>query len=150
MLHKIDTKGWEEHTAWCVPTAISFLTGAPLIHTHSRAAMMQNISISKVKGMHIAEAILLLNEQGYHVKELDLRGEYENNPPTLQRFIRDRTGLEIVLPLMISIEDSKDFCHMITSHFAHIADNHTMKPVPVNEYVHRRKWVCSAHIVMKK
>lgn len=50
MLHTFDTKGWEANTAYCVPTAISFLTGVPLIHSHSRAAFMQNISLKDVEG----------------------------------------------------------------------------------------------------
>jgi len=148
MLHTFDTRGWEANTAWCVPTAISFLTGAPLIHTHSRAAFMQNISLKDVKGVYSTEAVLLLREQGYKVQQIKLKDRYDD-APTLRKFLKERTSYEKVMSLMISVEDKKDFSHMITAHFEYAADNWTMKPVPIAEFPHLTKYVTSAFIVMK-
>lgn len=148
MLHTFDTRGWEANTAWCVPTSVSFLTGAPLIHTHSRAVFMQNISIKDVKGVYTSEAILLLREQGYKVKQIDLLERYDD-APTLKRFLKERTPYETVMPLFIVIEDKKDFCHAITAHHNYAADNHTMKPVRIEDFPHLRKYVTNAFIVMK-
>lgn len=148
MLHTFDTRGWEANTAWCVPTSISLLTGAPLIHTHSRAAFMQNIAIKDVKGVYTSEAILLLREQGYKVSQIKLSERYDD-APTLKRFLKERTSYEKVMPLMIVIEDTKQFCHMVTAHFEYAADNHTMKPVKIEDFPHLRKYVTNAFIVMK-
>ena len=148
MLHTFDTRGWEANTAWCVPTAVSFLTGVPLIHTHSRAAFMQNIALKDVKGVYTSEAVLLLREQGYKVQQIKLKDRYDD-APTLRRFLKERTPYEKVMPLMISVEDKKDFSHMITAHFEYAADNWTMKPVPIAEFPHLTKYVTSTFIVMK-
>jgi hypothetical protein len=150
MLKTIDTRGWENNTAWCVPTTISFITGAPLIHTHSRAAFLQNISLKNVKGVYGSEACLLLHEQGYKSVPVDLNQKGYTSPPTLLRFLRDRTSYEQCMPLMIQIKDSKDFCHMIVSHYGYAADNHTMKPVEIEKFPHLRKYVIAAWIVSEK
>jgi hypothetical protein len=148
MLHTFDTKGWEANTAWCVPTAISFLTGVPLIHSHSRAAFMQDISLKEVKGVYSTEAVLLLREQGYKVQQIKLKDTYDD-APKLSVFLKNRTSYEKAMPLMITVEDNKDFSHMITAHFEYAADNWTMKPVPIRDFPHLNKYVTSAFIVMK-
>ncbi len=53
------------------------------------------------------------------------------------------------MPLMIAIEDSKEFSHMITAHYGYIADNHTMKPVPINTYMYLNKYVTEAWVITK-
>lgn len=148
MLHTFDTRGWEANTAWCVPTSISFLTGAPLIHTHSRAAFMQNIAIKDVRGVYTSEAILLLREQGYKVSKIKLSERYDD-APTLKRFLTERTSYEKVMPLFVVIEDNKDFCHAITAWQNFLADNWTMKPVILEKFPHLKKYVTDAYIVMK-
>lgn len=149
MLYKIETRGWEANTAWCVPSAISFLTGIPLIHSHSRAAFIQDKKLNDVQGVYAAEALLMLREQGYKGEQISLNTRYGNKPPTLLRFLNDRTSFEKCMPLMIQIEDSKDFCHMVTAHFDFAADNHTMKPVPIKKFPHLRKYVTGAWVVSK-
>lgn len=148
MLHKVDTKGWEKHTAWCVPTSISFLTGIPLIHSHSRAAFIQNKKLKEVKGIHTGDALLMLREQGYKGEQIYLSERY-NDPPTLQKFLQDRTSFEMCMPLMIAIEDKKGFSHMITAHFGYAADNHTMKPVELPVFPWLKKYVTEAWIISK-
>ncbi|MFA7408543.1 MAG: hypothetical protein WCY93_12075 [Anaerolineaceae bacterium] len=145
MLHAIDTRGWNLESAWCVPSAISFLTGAPLIHTHSRAAFLQNISLKDVEGIYMGDAILLLREQGYKVERIKLTDRY-SAPPTLAKFLEDRTPYEKMMPMMICVETTKD-AHMVTAHYGFAADNHTMKPVPIKNFPHLRKKVTDAVIV---
>ena len=138
MLHAVETRGWEANTAWCVPTSISFLTGVPLIHSHSRAAFIQDKKLKEVKGVYASEALLMLREQGYKGEQIDLASRY-SDAPLLKRFLDERTSYEKCMPLMIQIEDSKKFCHMIVSHFGFAADNHTMKPVPIAQFPHLNK-----------
>lgn len=148
MLHKVDVRGWEANTAWCVPTTISFLTGSPLIHTHSRAAFIQDKKLLDVKGVYTAEALLMLREQGYKGDQIILRDRY-SDAPKLSKFLKDRTSYEKCMPLMIAIEDTKDFSHMITAHFDFAADNHTMKPTPIQKFPHLDKFVTEAWIISK-
>lgn len=53
------------------------------------------------------------------------------------------------MPLMIVIEDAREFCHMVSAHYNYVADNHTMRPVDVNDYKFKRKKVTAAYIVQK-
>ncbi len=148
MLYLVDSRGWEANTAWCVPTSISFLTGAPLIHTHSRAAFIQDKKLKDVKGVYASEALLMLREQGMKGEQIRLTERY-NESPTLKRFFRERTAYEKCMPLMIQIENSSKFCHMIVAHFNYAADNHTMKPVLIEQFPHLRKYVTAAWVVSK-
>jgi len=148
MLHAIDSTGWDTFTSWCVPTVISFLSGIPLIHSHSRAAFIQDKTLKEVKGVYAAEALLMLREQGYKGERVDLSSRY-NDAPRLKKFLEGRTSWEKVMPLMIQVEDSKGFCHMIASHYGYAADNHTMKPVTIDKFPHLNKYVTSAWVVSK-
>ncbi len=148
MLYSIETRGWEANTAWCVPTAISFLSGIPLIHSHSRAAFIQNKGLTEVKGVYASEALLMLREQGYKGEQINLKDRYDD-APTLQKFMKDRSSYEKCMPMMVQIEDSKNFCHMIAVHFDFAADNHTMKPVPIEKFPHLWKKVTGAWTVSK-
>lgn len=87
-------------------------------------------------------------ESVYKAIRIPLEERYEN-APTLLKFLRGRTSYEICMPLMIQVEDKKDFCHMVTAHYSHAADNHTMKPVPIDKFPHLRKYVTNAFVVMK-
>lgn len=148
MLHAIDSRGWETSKAWCVPTAISFLTGVPLIHSHSRAAFLQGIAMKSVEGVYADEALLLLREQGYKGEQVKLSERYFD-APTLRRFLKERSPYEMCMPMMIQIEDSNKFCHMVSAHFNYAADNHTMKPVQIDRFPHLRKYVTGAWVVSK-
>lgn len=148
MLYTVDSRGWTANTAWCVPTAISYLTGAPLIHTHSRAAFMQNIPLTKVEGVYGSEAAILLREQSYTAKPIDLAARY-SDAPKLKQFMNDRTAYEKCMPLMIQVENKPDFCHMIVAHYGYAADNWTMKPVPIENFPHINRYVTKVWIVEK-
>ena len=147
MLHKVDFAKFSG-VPYCVPTTISFLTGIPLIHSHSRAAFIQDKSLKDVRGVYAEEALLMLREQGYKGEQIKLTERYDN-APLLKRFLDERTSYETCMPLMIQIEDSKKFCHMVVSHFFFAADNHTMKPVPIPEFPHLKKYVTGAWVVSK-
>ena len=148
MLHAIDTRGWETSTAWCVPTAISFLVGIPLIHSHSRAAFVQDKKLKDVEGVYASEALLLLREQGLKGEQIKLSERYPD-APTLRKFLKERTPYEMCMPLMIQIEDKKDFCHMISCWQNFCADNWTMKMVRDKDFPHLKKYVTSAWVVSK-
>jgi hypothetical protein len=148
MLHQIETRGWEANTAWCVPSAVSFLTGVPLIHSHSRAAFIQDKKLKEVQGVYASEALLMLREQGYKGKQINLSERYSSSP-RLKKFLAERTSYEKCMALMIQIEDSKKFCHMICAHFGFAADNHTMKVVPIPEFPHLKKYVTGAWVVSR-
>jgi hypothetical protein len=149
MLYAIDTRGWEANTAWCVPSAISFLTGTPLIHSHSRAAFIQDKKLKEVQGVYASEALLMLREQGLKGEQINLSSKYDD-APTLKKFLDGRTPYEKCMPLMIQIEDKKEFCHMCVAHYDFAADNHTMKPVRIEKFPHLRKYVTSAWVVSKR
>jgi len=148
MLHAIDSKGWTEKTAWCVPTAISFLTGIPLIHSHSRAAFVQETSLDEVNGVYASEAALLLREQGYRVRQISLMDRYDD-APKLKKFLDDLESYEKVMPLMIQVEAKPDFVHMVVAHYGFAADNWTLKPVTADKFPHKNKYVTAAWIVEK-
>lgn len=143
MLHTLNLDGWER-TAWCVPSAIAMLTGAPVGHMHVRAAFMQNKPLKDVQGMFHAEAVLLLREQGYKAVPIDLAARYEK-PPTIQRFFKERTPFEFCMPIMFSTGD-----HMMTCHMGFAGDNWTKRPVPVTEFPKLRRTVVAAWIVSEK
>lgn len=148
MLYNIDTKGWEGHTAWCVPTAISFLTGIPLIHSHSRAAFIQNKNLKDVASVYSDEACILIHEQGFIAHRINLEERYDK-PCTLIRFMKEREPYEKVMPLMIVIQ-ANNFSHMLACHYNYCADNWTMKPTPIDKFPNNRKFVTEAWVISKK
>jgi hypothetical protein len=148
MLHAIDSRGWTKNIAWCVPTVVSFISGVPLIHSHSRAAFIQNIPLKDVSGLYGAEATLLLREQGFVCKRVDLKSRY-SDAPKLKAFLNDRTAYEQCMPMMIQVEDVPNFCHMIAAHYGYAADNHTMRPVKIEDFPHINRYVTQAWVVEK-
>tara|TARA_Y100001973_G_C5022992_1_gene244121 strand:+ start:190 stop:633 length:444 start_codon:yes stop_codon:yes gene_type:complete len=143
MLHRIDAKGWNGK-AWCGPSAVSTLTGAPLIHTHSRAAFYQNQAMKKVKGMYNEEVILLLREQGYGVRQIDLTERFETQP-TINMFMKSRTPYEFAMPILLGITN-----HFISVHMNWACDNWTLNPVPFNEFPKPKRRVEFAFVVIRE
>jgi hypothetical protein len=143
MLHTLDFKGWENFTPWCVPTAISLLTGSPVGHMHSRAAMIQNIARKDVKGVFAEEAVLLLREQGYNAVPIDMISRWKT-PPSIEKFLAGRSSYEMVMPVMFATND-----HMMTAHFGYAADNWTKKPVPIASFPKLNREVVAAWVVSK-
>ena len=143
MLHTLDFSGWDNVTAWCVPTAIAFLTGAPVGHMHSRAAFMQNKPRKDVSGVFVEEAVLLLREQGYKAIPIDMESRW-GTPPSIRKFLNERTAYEKVMPIMFATPD-----HMITAHYNYVADNWTKKPVPIEKFPQLDRKVVSAWTVAK-
>lgn len=143
MLHTLNLDGWER-TAWCVPSAVAMLTGAPVGHMHVRAAFMQNKPLKDVEGVHLEEAVLLLREQGYKATPIDLAAKYPT-PPTIEQFFKGRTAFEYCMPIMFATND-----HMMTCHMGFAGDNWTKRPVPVAEFPKLRRKVVAAWIVSEK
>jgi hypothetical protein len=143
MLHKIDTTGWENNIAWCGPSAVSTLTGASLMHTHSRAAFYRNQSIGEVKALHVKELILMLREYGLGAKQIDLKERFKRQP-TLGTFMSKRTPYEKAMPVLISLTS-----HFVCAQYGFACDNWTLNPVPFEEFPKPRRLVNSAWIVVK-
>lgn len=142
MLHKLQTHDWD-YTMYCVPSAISLLTGAPIGHTHSRAAFMQDKARKDVKGVYIEEAVLLLREQGYKAIPIDMETRW-HTPPTIEKFLAGRSPYETSMPIMFATND-----HMMTAHYGFAADNWTKKPVPINQFPKLGRKVVAAWVVME-
>lgn len=143
MLHTLNLDGWE-HTAWCVPSAVAMLTGALVGHMHVRAAFMQNKPRTKVDGMFLDEAVLLLHEQGYKATPIDLAARY-STAPTIRKFVAERTAFEFCMPIMFSTAD-----HMMTCHMGFAGDNWTKRPVPVAQFPELNRKVIAAWVVSEK
>lgn len=143
MLKPLNLEGWNT-TAWCVPSAVAMVTGASVLHMHSRAAFIKSCSMKKVDGLYDEEAILLLREQGYGVSHIDLPERYQK-PPTIQRFLEERTPYEKAMPVMFTTVD-----HIMCAQYGFAGDNWTKKPVPISEFPKLKRKVCSAWIVTKK
>ena len=140
MLHPVNFENWK-HTAWCVPTTISILTGAPVGHMHVRAAFIQNIALKKVERVFLDEAVLMLREQGYRAIPINLTNRY-TEAPTLRHFLKDRTSYEKVMPLMICIAWETG-SHMLAAHMGMVSDTKTSgKAVPSGSY----KWI-GKHVI---
>lgn len=143
MLHALNLDGWE-HTAWCVPSAIAMITGAPVGHMHSRAAMLRNEKLTKVSGVFLDEAILLIREQGYNATPIDMVSRY-GIAPTIRKFFAGRTQYEFCMPIMFSTIN-----HMMTCHMGYAGDNWTKKPVPIAEFPKLSRKVIAAWVVTEK
>lgn len=144
MLNALNLEGWNA-TAWCVPSAVSIITGIPVGFMHMRAAFHQSLSLNKVKGLFDEEAILLFGEQGYRLHQIDLNSRYDGKPPTIQRFLKDRTPYEFCMPIYFTTVD-----HAMTCHMGYAADNWTKKPVPISEFPKLHRKVCTAYVVCQK
>lgn len=148
MLHTINLDGWK-NTAWCVPSAVSILTGAPVAHTHSRAAFMTNQALKDVSGVDMESFILMLREQGYAARQIDLKERFAS-PPSLERFMETRTQFETVMPLAVTVYlVKKRELHMVSVHMGYANDNWTMRPTPIDRFPHRNAKVVDAFMVVK-
>jgi len=144
MLHPLDTSKMKS-TLWCVPSAVSMLTGYPVEKAHSRAAFLQNKSFGSVKGMYISECIIMLHELGYYVKEINLTKRYGHKlkcGPSIKRFLTELRPHEFSQPMIIFTNT-----HAITSHMGWVGDNWTKHPVPLKEFPQTKRLVANAFTV---
>ena len=147
MLSQPNFKGWDS-TAWCVPTAVAILTGAPVGHMHSRAAFIQNNPLEDVEGVWSEEAVLMLGEQGFNAKPVDLIKRYADKTPcgpTLERFMRERTREEYWTTMLVTINN-----HMIAVHGDYAADNWTKRIVPFVNFPKPKRLVKEAWLVTER
>lgn len=150
MLHNVDLSNWKT-TAWCVPTALSVVTGVPIVHAHSRAAMFQNEKLKDVSGVELENMIMMFREQGYRLIPIDLPKRYPNNTygPKLSRFFKDMIGYEKVMPVVVHVTGTKDSTHVLATHMGWAMDNWTKKPVRCEEFPRLDRNVIHAFIVEK-
>ena len=142
MLHHLNLYGWAG-TAWCVPSAVAILTGAPVGHMHVRAAFITNQKLKDVKCVFCDDALLMLREQGYNAIPIDMSSRWPE-PPTIEEFFAERTNYEKAMPIMFATDD-----HMMTCHYGFAADNWTARPVPVADFPELRRKVKFAWVVSK-
>ena len=144
MLTPINTKAYDG-TAWCVPSAVSMLTGMSLKESHTRASVLQHIDIDDVRGMWDQEAILMLHEQGYSATPIDLVSRYAAKTPcgpTLKRFLNERTPEEFANTLYVTVHG-----HALCAHMGYVGDNSTGRPILMNNFPKLGRLTKSAYII---
>jgi hypothetical protein len=144
MLKPINKKSYDG-TAWCVPSAVSMITGQSLLESHRRAAVLQHIDVGDVSGMWDREAALMLYELGYTATPIDLVSRYAGKTPcgpTLKRFLNERTREEYASVLYITVHG-----HALTAHMGYVGDNSTGRPVPMDRFPKLGRLTKSAYII---
>jgi len=144
-IHNITENDWKG-TKWCVPSAISLLTGRPLFETHQLAAYLTNRRLDAKMDLYVEECAVLLGEYGYRMEPINLAKKYRNNKcgVTVRRFVGDLNGFEKVMPIIFFSHN-----HAMVTHMGYVADNSTLKPVHPNDFVSKNALVVEAYIVMK-
>lgn len=146
MLHPIDTTGYNKPKAWCGPSAVSTLTGMPLVRATEILTRIAGCTYEELEGVWQEETILALYEAGYRCEPLDIAGRYPETThgPTLDRFLRDRRVDEVVTPLLIEISG-----HFVCSHFSYCNDNWTLRPREIKAFPKMKRLVKRAWKVSK-
>lgn len=146
MLHALNKDGFTGKHAWCGPSAISILTGAPLAATTAMAAYADDVRYEEVEGMWREDCVLMLHRLGYRCAPVNLMQRYSDTEcgPTLQRFIDTRTVEELTTPMLVELHG-----HFITMHYGFGCDNWTETPVPLREFPKRRRLVKWAALVTR-
>lgn len=140
MLKELNLENWNK-PAWCVPSAISMITGISVAKMHELAAKMQGKETEKVKGVFMEEAVLLLRNQGYKAIPIKLSDRYQT-APTIETFLEKRTPYEFCMPIMFATVN-----HMMCAHFGFAGDNWTKKPVPINQFPSTKRRVVAAWVI---
>jgi hypothetical protein len=144
MLKPINKKS-HEGIAWCVPSAVSMITGQNLTESHKRAAVLLNIEVADVEGMWDHEAVLMMHELGYSAKPVDLVDRYASKTPcgpTLKRFLAERTPEEFANVMYVTVHG-----HALCAHMGYVGDNSTGRPVPISQFPKLGRLTKSAYIV---
>ena len=125
---------------WCGPFALATLTGKTYEEADRLLAGIQEKQ--SVKGSYDPEIILALGTLGYSAHSIHLG---TGMPPTLGRFLRDRSPIEQTTPILIGIH-----AHWATCHFGWFADNWTKKPVPIADTPKPKRPVVSAYLIRRR
>ncbi len=144
MLKELDFSGWEPNPSWCVPSAISMITGIPVAFMHMRAAFLQSKRLKDVKGLLPSEAVLLLSEQGWKTIPIDLFERYGSEGTTVGNFLKNRTPYEFCMPILFMNTD-----HCMCAHYEYAGDNHTKKPIRIKDFHYLKTKITNAWIVYK-
>lgn len=147
MLHKLDMTGYTKPVAWCVPSAVSILTGSPLTDTTSLLCRLSQVTYKDLEGVDVQDALLALHQFGYGHKAVPLYERYGDtltHGPTLRRFLRERTPLEKMTPMLVCLPE-----HVIVCHMGFACDNWTKRPVPVGDFPKLGRLVSEAYLIHK-
>jgi hypothetical protein len=124
------------------------ITGIDLETSHKRAAVLQNIPVEQVEGLYRDEAVLMLYEQGFNAKPIDVVSRYAKKTPcgpTLKRFLNERTSNEFSNMMYITVDG-----HALCAHMGYVGDNTTGRPVPMNKFPKLGRLVKSAYIISNR
>ena len=118
MLHTLKRGDWDR-TVWCAPGVLSILTGKPVRETHAILGRHIKKTAEDVTGVPTAAIKLALYEEGFLLREVALHARY-HEPPTLKKFMRDRSPAERSSLMLVFTASHVGACHL-----SYYCDNHT-------------------------
>jgi len=118
MLHPLNIGDWDR-TIWCAPGVLSILTGKPVRETHALLGRHIKKTAEDVTGVPTSAIKLALYELGFILREVDLHARY-NAPPTLKRFLRERSPAQRGCLMLVFTNSHVGACHL-----SYYSDNHT-------------------------
>ena len=123
------TKDWG-HTPYCVPTSLAFLTGVSLKQAHITFGKMRGLMPEHVKGVQMGELAAVLAGHDMWLDEADV-----GDATTLLTAARRLSAQPF--PYVLQVNHSMDKnTHLLVGHGGWLADNWTMRPVPIDEFRH--------------
>lgn len=146
MTHPLNTEGYSRGDVWCVPSAVSLLTGKLLVETAQRLASIRDQRYADLEGVWTEEAVLLLYEYGYRATAVPVVERFKDTVcgPTLRRFMEERQPMEVVNPLLIELDT-----HVVVSHFSFLFDNWVPKGAQIESFPKPTRLVKAAWIITK-
>lgn len=144
LLKPIDATGYTRKKKWCVPSAISTLTGLPLSVTTARCAHADGTAYSEVSGVLLSDALLVLAGLGWRHKAVDLPARFPTlkQGPTLTRYMHTRSLEEIAMPILLSTG-----YHAFAGHGYFLSGNDTMYPVGWESFPKLGRKVCEVCVL---
>jgi hypothetical protein len=147
-LKPIDATGYSKLQQWCVPSALSIITGAPLKETTEILTRISGRSYQELEGCWMEDAVLALNEYGFTAKPINIIDRFSDTThgPTLTRFFSERQPHEVINPLLVAVN-----AHAIVTHYNYIFDNSTGGlPVTPDYFPKTHRLVKEAYIIERK
>lgn len=130
---------------WCVPSAYSILTGAPLAGSHQMFAFRSGGKFARIGGVEMPYLLTALAEVGKTCTPVDLPRRYPSLTygPKLYTYMAERaTSEERAFPLLVLFSD-----HVVVAHMDWVCDNTTRRPVHVDTFYRRTSFVNSVWVV---
>ena len=139
-MHNLHALDWSHRPAtkngkfWCVPSALSVLTGLP--YATCTEACVRNGAASTYEDLEavaMTQIVLALRDlvPTATVTEVDLAARFPDLKagPTLRRYMAERDVDETVYPLLISVNT-----HLIAGHRGWLGGNDVKRPCPVSMF----------------